>query len=80
MRSSWQEHIRKTHSKLLRKHKTQKYHDSMRMASKTWEKEKIKIIKRNKRLVRIQKQSAASKASTSDKSCSDGSIKSSIEM
>lgn len=64
MRTSWQDHIRKTHAKLSKKNKQQAYHDSMREASKTWEKEKVKIIKRNKKQVRLQKQSAASKAYT----------------
>jgi hypothetical protein len=61
MRSLWQQHIRKTHAKLQKKNKEQKYHESMRNASKTWAKEKVKFIKRNKRLAR-QKQSASSSA------------------
>jgi hypothetical protein len=63
MRSSWQEHIKKTHTKLCRKNKEQPYHESMRVASKTWAKEKVRIIKRNKRQARVtQKQSASSNA------------------
>ena len=80
MRSSWQEHIRKTHSKLSKRNKEQKYHDSMREASKTWEKEKVKLIKRNKRKVRLQKQSAPSSASTNSKSSGVGLEKSSGVM
>ena len=67
MRSNWQEHIRKTHTRLRRKNKDQNYHASMREASKSWGKEKVKIIKRNKRKVRaVQKTSASSKADTND--------------
>ena len=67
MRSQWQEHIRKTHARLCRKNKDQKYHASMREASKSWGKEKVKIIKRNKRKIRAtQKTSASSKADTND--------------
>jgi hypothetical protein len=75
MRSLWQEHIRKTHTKLSRKNKEQKYHESMRIASKTWSKEKVKIIKRNKRLAR-QKQLAPSKATNSGESSGSSDIKS----
>ncbi len=77
MRSTWKKHNRKTHTKLSKKNKEQKYHDSMREASKTWEKEKVKIIKRNKRKVRLQKQSAPSSADTNAKSSVVGLVKSS---
>jgi hypothetical protein len=50
MRKNWFEHVRKTRTKTAKKTKASCSHkEAMRLASITWEKEKNKILRKQKR-------------------------------
>ena len=67
MRSHWFEHVAKTRKTMLRTNKNTTHREAMGAASKTWPKQKEKLLKKQARLDRKAAKLAASGKDTKNK-------------